>query len=108
MMVEQEIPAGSGKIYGFISANRNDLLTMTGNPRYLPVKMCKSYGINCEPIMKHKDVGSTEKNQVRCHLPKCVHQYWRHTLPCKFERHQYFQIYGKKEKKWIHKWINKS
>ena len=62
-MEEQEISARSGKIYRFIPVNRKDLATKTGHPKYLPVDTCKNYGINCEPIMKHKDVRSTERTK---------------------------------------------
>ena len=54
MMVEQEIPAGSGKTYQFITANRNDLSAKTGHPKYLPVDTCK--------IMKHKDMGRKKRS----------------------------------------------
>ena len=53
-MEEQEIPAGSGKVYWFIPAERNDTVKKTDCPKYLPVKTCGDDGVNSELIVKHK------------------------------------------------------
>ena len=46
LMEEQGIPAGSGKVYRFIPAKRNDTVRNTGYPKYLPVKTCGDNGVN--------------------------------------------------------------
>ena len=43
MTEEQEFPIGSGNIYQFIPANRNDPAAKTGQPKYLPVNTCNVY-----------------------------------------------------------------
>ena len=51
-MEEQEALAGSGKVYWFIPAKRNDTVRSTGCPKYLPIKTCENDRVNCELIMK--------------------------------------------------------
>ena len=43
----------------------------TGCPKYLLTHTCKNDGANCEPIMKHNDVRSTERT-TRSVIPKSV------------------------------------
>ena len=47
MMEDQEIPVGSGNIYQYIPARQDDRAARTGQPKYLPVDTCKTYGMNC-------------------------------------------------------------
>ena len=49
MMEDQEIPEGSGNRYRYIPAIEDDLIAKTGRPKYLPVDICKTYGMNFEP-----------------------------------------------------------
>ena len=51
-MEEQEIPQGSGKVYHFIPAERNDTVRNTGRHNYLPIDICGDEGENCERVPK--------------------------------------------------------
>ena len=62
-MEEQEIPAVSGRVYQFIPAKRNDTVRNTGRPKYLPIKTCGDNGVNCELIVKHNAMRSTDRRK---------------------------------------------
>ena len=62
-MEEQEIPVGSGRVYQFIPAKRNDTVRNTGRPKYLPVKICEDDGANCELIVKHNAVRNIDRRK---------------------------------------------
>ena len=51
-MEEQEIPQGSGKVYHFIPAERNDTVRNTGRHKYLPINICGNEGENCKQVQK--------------------------------------------------------
>ena len=53
MMEDQEILEGSGNRYQYIPASENDLTAKTGQPKYLPVNTCETYGMNCEPETRY-------------------------------------------------------
>ena len=53
MMEDQEILEGSGNRYQYIPASEDDLTAKTGHPKYLPVNICETYGMNCEPETRY-------------------------------------------------------
>ena len=59
-MEEQEILLGSGKVYQFIPAERNDTVRNTGRPKYLPVKIC---GDNCDIVTKQNAVMNPDRRR---------------------------------------------
>ena len=62
-MEEQEIPAESGRVYQFIPAERNDTVINKVHPKYLPVKIFRDDGTNCELIVKHNTVMNTDRRK---------------------------------------------
>ena len=50
-------------MYRFIPAERNYTVRNTGCPKYLPVKTCGDDGVNCELIVKHNPVMSTDRRK---------------------------------------------
>ena len=47
MMERQQLPAASREKYVYLPAKRDDKVTETGRPKYLPIDTCKSYGVGC-------------------------------------------------------------
>ena len=66
-MEEQEAPPGSGKVYQFIPAKRNDTVKSTGRPKYLPIKTYENSGVDCGIIVK---TGAAMDMEERC-VHKC-------------------------------------
>ena len=62
-MEEQEIPAGSGRVYQSIPAERDDTVRNTGLPKYLPIEACGDDGVNCELIVKNNAARSTDRRK---------------------------------------------
>ena len=62
-MEEQEIPAGSGKVYWFIPAERFDTVRSTGHPKYLPAETCGDDGANCEFIVEQNAVMNIDRRK---------------------------------------------
>ena len=62
MMEDREIPEGSGNRYQYIPARENDCVAKTGQPKYLPVDTCETYGMNCEPEMKYVETRRQKKS----------------------------------------------
>ena len=53
MMEKQELPVGSREKYVYLPAKRDDQVTETGRPKYLPIDTCQSYGVGCSNKTKY-------------------------------------------------------
>ena len=51
MMEDQVLPDGSR--YCYLPANQDDVAPKTGQPKYLPVDACQSYGVGCNSNEKY-------------------------------------------------------
>ena len=60
MMEDQVLPDGSR--YRYILANQSNTAPRTGQPKYLPVDTCKSYGSGCRSSEKYLHVGRQRRS----------------------------------------------
>ena len=61
MMERQQLPAASRENYVYLPAKRDDKVTETGRPKYLPIDTCQSYGVACSNKTKKLANKSTEE-----------------------------------------------
>ena len=60
MMEDQVLPDGSR--YRYIPATQSDIAPRTGQPKYLPVDTCKSYGSGCGSSKKYLQTGRQKRS----------------------------------------------
>ena len=60
MMEDQVLPDGSR--YRYIPATQSDIAPRTGQPKYLPVDTCQSYGSGCESSKKYLQPGRQKRS----------------------------------------------
>ena len=61
MMEKKELPVGSREKSVYLPAKRDDQVTKTGRPKYLPIDTCQSYGVGCSS--KTKQLQTSQHNK---------------------------------------------
>ena len=56
------MPVGSREKYVYLPAKRDDKVTETGKPKYLPIDTCYSYGVGCSNKTKYLQTSQQKRS----------------------------------------------